>query len=207
MEIENKKLKDVKVGDKIIGSDGKPVVVTHVFDSYIPDKMYSMKMTNGEVVECSANHLWYCETNEDRLEKKTYYKLAKYYFRHNKIPDYDMLMPAYPFDMIADKFTNDPKSKLLIEHAALSLGPVYQVPNVIFDGMKYIKEVKLYTYSFNDLIDFLKGLQRVVKHDKSQYFYFGKVRETDSIAEIIKKDGIINDVNIPEKGDIINGHH
>jgi preprotein translocase subunit YajC len=202
MHIVNKQLKDIRVGDKIVGPGGAPVTVTHVFDKYMPDTMYEITMDNGETIKCSGNHLWYCETDSDRQERKKYFKLAKYFFKHAKIPEYNMNMPAYPYEMLPTKFSDDKKCQELISRAALSLGPTYQTPNAIFDGLDYIKEEKFYTYSFNDMIDFLKGLQRVVNHDKSQYFYFGQVRETQNIAKI----GIISNVNIPEKGDILHAN-
>lgn len=198
LKIENKPLRKIKVGDKIVGSDGKAVVVTHVYDSYVPDKMYEITMEDGQTIKCSANHLWYCETQTDIKEKKEYLKLAKYYFKHETIPNYDILLPAYPYSMIGTKFSNNKKCQKLIQRAALSLGPTYQVPNVIFDGTKYIREEKVYTYSFNDLIDFLKGLQHVVNQDKEQYFFFGKVRETQQIVAL----GDYSDVNIPELNDL-----
>lgn len=198
METVNKKFSEIKVGDKIIGSDGKPVVVTHVFDKYTPKDMYELTMADGQTVKCSGNHLWYCETTTDNKERKVYLKLAKHYFKHNKIPDYDPLMPAYPLEIIASKFTADKKSQELITRVCLSMGPTYQTPNAHFDGLEYVGENKFYTYGFNDIIDFLKKLQRVVNNE-DQYFYFGKTRETSTIVDLVSRG---EEINIPETTEV-----
>lgn len=196
-------LSDIKVGDRIIGPEGKPVVVTHVFDSYVPKDMYELTMENGEKVKCSGNHLWYSETSSDRENIHSYLKLVKYFFKHCEIPDYDKLLPAYPYSIIGSKFSDNKKCQDLIKRACLSLGPTYQTPNVIFDGLDYVKEVKVYAYSFNDLIDFLKGLKKVLNKDPNQYFYFGQVRETKIIADI----GTSDEINLPLKGDILHANY
>lgn len=197
MEIEQTQLKDIKVGDKLIGSDGKPVEVVQVFDKYIPSSMYLLEMDDGQEVKCSGNHLWYCETDDDRANKKDYIKLAKHYFRHNKIPEFDDVYPSYPYNQIGEKFSNDKKSQELIERVCLSLGPSLATPNVLFDGTQYLTENKVYTYSYNDIIVFLQKLKRAI-HKKDEYFYFGQVRETSTIAKLAKTQ----EINIPEHSDI-----
>lgn len=197
LEIENKRLHDVKVGDKVIGSDGQPVEVTHVFDKYTPSSMYQIEMDDGQVIKCSGNHLWYCETNDDRANKKDYIKLAKHYFRWHKIPTMDNLYPSYPYNQIGEKFAKDKKSRQLIERVCLSLGPFLSTPNVFFDGTKYVTENKVYTYSYNDIIVFLKKLKKAI-YKKDGYFYFGQVRETATIAKLAENQ----EINIPEHADI-----
>jgi intein/homing endonuclease len=52
-----KKLKDIKVGDKVFGSDGKPVKVT----GYYPKgklKAFTLKTSDGSSTICDENHLW-----------------------------------------------------------------------------------------------------------------------------------------------------
>lgn len=188
------------MGDKIRGSNGDSVVVTHVFDSYVPKDMYELTMNDGQTIKCSGNHLWYCETDNDYLEKKEYKKLAKHYFKQNKIPNYEASLPAYPYSIIGSKFSSDKQSQDFIQRVCLSLGPTYQTPNVLFDGLDYIDEQKVYSYSYNDIIDSLKNLYNVIHHKKG-YFYYGQVRTAKMIAELIN-DG--NSVNIPETTDIKN---
>lgn len=201
MKIEYKQMNELVPGDKIIGSDGKPTVVTEVFEEHIPKRMYQMEMEDGQIIECSGNHLWYCETDTDKKEQKKYKKAAKRFFKRNEIPDYDALYPSYPLEIMKTKFSDNKKDMEFIERVCLSLGPSVATPNVIFDGyMEVVEEDLVYTYSFNDMINFLHILKDSVMGSKNSYFYFGKVRTTDEIFSIIGEN-----INIPERGDISNG--
>lgn len=193
---------NLKAGDYIIGADKQPTLVTQVFQKHTPKSMYELTMNDGQTVKCSGNHLWYSETDIDRNEKRGYLRLAKYFFKHEKIPEYDPIMPAYPIEIIGHKFSNDEKSQRLIIRICESLGPSFSTPDVLFDGyIDLISEHNIYSYSYNDVIDFLKGLYKVVKKDKNQYFYFGRVRETRELVNMTHLN-----INIPEKGDILHGN-
>ena len=48
---------DLKVGDWIIGDDGKPTKVIFL-NSIIFDEVYQVEFDDGEVIECNAEHLW-----------------------------------------------------------------------------------------------------------------------------------------------------
>ncbi len=52
-----KKVKDVKLGDFLIGSDGKPVKVIGVYPQG-KKKIYSIKFNDGNVVKATGDHLW-----------------------------------------------------------------------------------------------------------------------------------------------------
>lgn len=201
LETEIVKMKDLSPGDKIIGPDGKPTVISEVFEEHIPERMYKIEMEDGQIVECSGNHLWYCETDTDKREKKRYSKSAKRYFKKEVIPKYDELGPAYPIDIMSTKFSDDMKCREFIKRACLSLGPTVTTPNIAVDNyLEVVNETLVYLYSFNDMIDFLHEMKRAITNNSNGYFYFGKVRTTDEIFSIIDEN-----INIPEKGDIIHG--
>lgn len=200
MKIENKKMNELKVGDILLGENNEKVVINEVFEEHTPKTMYEIEMADGQKIKSSGNHLWYCETDTDRKEKQKYRKQAKKFFKHNVIPEKDINNPSYPISLIGEHFSNDPKYIEFIKRVCLSLGPSITTPNVIFDEyMTLVDDYLEYLYSYNDLIDFLSIMKSSIINNAGSYFYFGKVRSTEEIFSIIDED-----INIPEKGDIIN---
>lgn len=61
---------DVKVGDKVIGSDGKPCSVTGVFPQGVKD-VYGVHLSDGSYIECGLDHLWIVVSNMAAKEHKT----------------------------------------------------------------------------------------------------------------------------------------
>lgn len=60
-----KKVEDVKVGDKLIGSDGNPTTVTAVYPQKDKKKVWRIYFKDGRVAECCEEHLWtYLNGNE-----------------------------------------------------------------------------------------------------------------------------------------------
>jgi hypothetical protein len=57
-----KKIKDLTVGDYVIGADGNP---TKILGEKVwePDTVYELKMRDGTTVRCSADHLWKVHNN------------------------------------------------------------------------------------------------------------------------------------------------
>lgn len=53
----SKKIGDIKVGDKVIGSDGKPHNVTGVFPQGIKE-LYNVTFNDGYSIKCCKEHLW-----------------------------------------------------------------------------------------------------------------------------------------------------
>lgn len=200
-EITYKRMGDLKVGDVIIGAAGEPTTVTAAYDEHIPKNMYEIEMEDGQVIKASGNHLWYCETDTDRKEKKKYKRAAKKFFKENTLPAYDDLCPAFPPEIMGMKFSNDVKHQKFIERVCQSLGPSIATPHMTFDGyMEVVADEMLFTYSFNDMIDFLKDMEDAISKKGTKYFYFGKVRSSDEIFSIMDEN-----VNIPEKGDVLYG--
>lgn len=201
---ENKKYKtrleqfgNLKPGDKLLGSDGQPVTVTNVYDKHYPVEMYEIEMEDGEVVQASGNHLWYCETTSDEWEKESYYELAKEYFTNNKIPPKEKDSPFCELSEIITLFGNHLNTQLFIEKSCRALGHSRMGPHVIIEDGSVSSEEVLY-YSYNDLIEFLNKMKQAVLEGKG-YFYFGEVRETSKIAELIEKG---SEVNIPHRKEV-----
>ena len=82
-----KKLRDLKIGDKIIGSDGKPHVILDLTTIKKPTRMFNVIFSNGSV-KCSPEHQWTYWTNGvsftvDTLalfEDLAYYRDTECYF-------------------------------------------------------------------------------------------------------------------------------
>lgn len=62
------KMRDVKVGDKLAGSDGRFYPVTGVFPQGIK-KTYKVQFDDGTTVICDDSHLWLTNTRADRKIK------------------------------------------------------------------------------------------------------------------------------------------
>lgn len=198
---ELKEFGDLVPGDKIIGADGNPVTVTASYEKHIPEKMYEIEMEDGEVVQASGNHLWYCETELDEKNKDYYEKIAREYFDNYDIPeklDKDELFPIQDMTLI---FGDEVNIVLFIELACKSLGYTSYTPHLMYDDKMKIagRKEAVFNYSYNDLIDFLNKMKSSII-DKKGYFYYGQVRTTDEIFDLINK-GL--DVNIPHKIDVI----
>ena len=194
---------ELKPGDKIIGADGKPVEVTAVYDKHFPDKMYEIELEDGETIRASGNHMWYCETGTDVKFKEEYKLLAKSFFSLYEIPnklDEDELFPTEDLIQI---FGQEVETMLFIEKACKSLGYSSYTPHMVFDGFKEDVSNRgiVMNYSYNDFVDFLQDMKRSLLENKG-YFYFGEVRTTDEIFDLIEKGA---DINIPYKEDIQKG--
>lgn len=60
-----KKVEDVKVGDKLIGSDGNPTTVLAVHPQKDKKKVWRIYFKDGRIAECCEEHLWtYLNNNE-----------------------------------------------------------------------------------------------------------------------------------------------
>lgn len=189
---------NLKPGDRIVGSDGKPVTVTNVYDKHFPERMYEIEMEDGEVVQASGNHLWYCETEHDVKDKDEYERLAKVFFENKVIPEKQDEDVYAELKEIIEVFGDEVSTQLFIEKVAKSLGHSRVGPHVVLqDDLAYKEDLQYYSY--NNLIDFLENMKKAVL-DGEGYFYYGEVRETDEIARLMHH-GV--EVNIPHKGDVM----
>lgn len=64
-----KLMKDIKEGDYVIASDGKPTEVLGVFPQGVKD-MYRVTFDDKTSVKCSGDHMWTVQTNADRQKYK-----------------------------------------------------------------------------------------------------------------------------------------
>lgn len=58
---------DVKVGDQVIGADGKPTTVTFATDVMHDHDCYRVTFSDGSVIVADADHLWLTETYASRI--------------------------------------------------------------------------------------------------------------------------------------------
>ncbi len=65
-----RRMGEIKPGDLVIGSDGKPTEVTGVFPQG-KKQVYRLTMTDGSSTLTCAEHLWQVETMEDKRRNKT----------------------------------------------------------------------------------------------------------------------------------------
>ena len=191
---------ELKPGDKIMGADGQPVEVTAVYDKHLPDKMYEIELEDGEIVRASGNHMWYCETEEDFKFKEEYLRLARKFFNSYKIPEKLEEDELFPTEDLIQIFGQEVDTMIFIEKACKSLGYSSYTPHMVFDGLKEDVSNRgiVMNYSYNDFVDFLKDMKKSILENKG-YFYFGEVRTTDEIFDLIGKG---SNINIPYKEDV-----
>lgn len=55
-------VKDIKIGDKLFGADGKPTTVIGVFPQPEPKQVYIVRLADGREIRCCEDHLWQVKT-------------------------------------------------------------------------------------------------------------------------------------------------
>lgn len=78
-----RKVKDLKVGDKILNSDKTVGEINYLWPIHKPNEMFLIEFEDGMSISCGDTHLWYCETKEDLL----YYNRFKEMLKKIKIED------------------------------------------------------------------------------------------------------------------------
>lgn len=191
---------ELKPGDEIIGSDGNPVIVTNAYEKHIPTSMYEIEMEDGEVIQASGNHMWYCESTVDKRDREEYIRLAKVFFENKTIPEKLEEDELFPIQDIIQIFGEEIETILFIEKAAKSLGYSSFTPHLMYDDKLKVaaKKEAILNYSYNDLIDFLNEMKLAL--EGKRYFYYGEVRTTEEIFKLIEKG---DKINIPHKNDVI----
>lgn len=197
--METVTMKDLKVGDVIVGPNGERTEITDVYEEHIPERMYELTMANGETIKCSGNHLWYCESDSDRKGRKKYERLAKKYFKKRGVPKLRNDNPEFALELMIEFLGGSEWEDTFIQKACESLGPVSMIPQEYYEDDLFTPVARnvTYLYSYNDIVKSLERMNSVVTSKEKGYFYFGKVRTTDQIFSIIDEN-----INIPEKGDL-----
>jgi replicative DNA helicase len=65
------KIGSLRVGDKVIGSNGKPTTVLGVYPQGVK-KVYRVRMSDGGETRCCDEHLWLTQTRNDRRFNRGY---------------------------------------------------------------------------------------------------------------------------------------
>ena len=78
-------LGDLKVGDFVFGSDGKPTKVLEVHQQKA-EQLYTVSFNDGTFINCGADHLWFTQNKKERRRKskgsvKNTLEIAKTIFR------------------------------------------------------------------------------------------------------------------------------
>ncbi len=60
---------DVRVGDQLIGADGRPTVITHAFDIMHDRPCYEVEFSDGSIIVADAEHLWATTTRAARRQR------------------------------------------------------------------------------------------------------------------------------------------
>lgn len=77
---------DIKVGDHVIGSNGKPIKVTRVFPQGVKD-IYRIRLIDGRFTLCTAEHLWkIINMHTGELEVIELCRLMRRHYREYGIP-------------------------------------------------------------------------------------------------------------------------
>ncbi len=111
-----RKMGDIKIGDEVIGSDGKATEVVGVFPQG-KKKVYRLTMTDGSSTVACAEHLWQVKTMEDKRRNKqprvleTREMLGN--FRRNHQYRYELPLLSAPVEFA--------RKEILIEPYALGL--------------------------------------------------------------------------------------
>ena len=84
-----KKVEDVKVGDKLIGSDGNPTTVTAVYPQKDKKKVWRIYFKDGRVAECCEEHLWTYFVGKRNILKTTSLKELNEYIKKYSLQDND----------------------------------------------------------------------------------------------------------------------
>ncbi|MEW6130071.1 MAG: PhoH family protein [Acidobacteriota bacterium] len=106
-----RKMGDIEVGDFVIGSDGKPTMVTGVFPQG-KKAVYRLTMTDGSSAIACAEHLWQVKTLEDKQRNRparvleTQEMLGNY--RRNQQYRYELPLLSAPIEWAEQAIPLDP---------------------------------------------------------------------------------------------------
>jgi len=75
---------ELKVGDKVIGSDGNQTIVTELHPIHTPDVCYRLTFDDGQHVDCCADHLWDTATKYGSCGRKNASRLNREHIQTTK---------------------------------------------------------------------------------------------------------------------------
>ena len=176
-KIVKRKVKNLKVGDKLVGSDNSTNEITHLWPVHQPKEMYQIEFEDGSVTKCGDTHLWYSETEEDLLYKDEFKNILK-----DIVIDDSVEKELMTIEPLAKSMATNENEIYFYKRALESLG---------WDS-ELNKTYKL--YDKKSLTQYLKDMK-----DGNIDIRVGKVRTTKEIFDLCNK-GI--EVSIPKIGGI-----
>lgn len=176
-KIVKRKVKNLKVGDKLVGSGNSTSEITNLWPVHQPKEMYQIEFEDGSIVKSGDTHLWYSETEEDLLYKDEFENILKDIVIDDSVEK--ELMTIKP---LAKSMATDEKEIYFYKRALESLG---------WDS-ELNKTYKL--YDKKALTQYLKDMK-----DGNIDIRVGKVRTSKEIFDLCN-EGI--EVSIPKTGGI-----
>lgn len=143
------KMKDINMGDLVIGDDGKPHSVIGVFPQGIK-KIYRITFSDRNYVDCSEDHLWTVMTSHDASHGGNYRTVSVKDILDKKVPYYYDTKNGIKYNLrvpMCKPIEFELKEKLPIDPYALGL--------LIGDG-SFVTGTPKFTNPENDVVDLLR---------------------------------------------------
>ncbi|MCL6423677.1 ATP-binding protein [Brachybacterium sp. JHP9] len=64
------RLGDLKVGDQVLGRDGRPCNVLSIHEQPTPEKAYRLTLSDGQTIKADSNHQWVVSSRTDRTSMR-----------------------------------------------------------------------------------------------------------------------------------------
>ena len=164
-----KRIGDIKIGDKVIGSDGLSHNVIGVYPQGVQD-VYRITFNDGYYIECNKEHLWTVFNKNERKTLSTE-ELIKIDYDKWQIPVVEPI-----------QFNNNYK---------LSLNPYeigININNTKSSSEKFIPEIYKYA-SINDRLSLLQGLMDGNDNEGTNEFISQSEKLIDDVAELVQTLG------------------
>jgi phosphate starvation-inducible protein PhoH and related proteins len=199
----------VKVGDEVIGSDGKPTKVIGVFPQGTK-KVYRLTMTDGASAVACSEHLWQVKTLEDKRRNKparvleTQEMLGN--FKRNHQYRYELPLLSAPVEFEYKEVTLDPYSLgLLLGDGCIS---DKSTPSFCTNDFELISSLKAGVSKLNVEIrqkskyDFIMAVPRgerlgkTVRNDLTSILRNLKIAGTKSKTKFVPKEYLFNSYEV-----------
>lgn len=200
---------ELSAGDEVIGSDGKPTLVTGVFPQPEPREVVEVSFSDGSVVRCDWDHLWTVRTKDHRFAglsgwTRTAKELREsgLYIEKGKRRRYDVPMPR-PVEFDSVDLPLDPYLiGVLLGDGGLSSHSAYVTTDPeIVDALVLPEDVSVKlackvsshtnTYRLNGLAKHLRELDMMGHRSETKSIPFNYMRGS-SIDRISVLQGLID---------------
>lgn len=92
------KIEELDIGDRLIGSDGKPTKLINKFDRGILD-IYRVYFNDGSWVDCDPDHIWLAKTKKGSYKEYTVSELLETDLRVPASPNNPAKVPAFRLEI------------------------------------------------------------------------------------------------------------